>query len=446
MNLKSLEPMSSLAFQYFVPYDTDPDDSIFPGVVPLKPNNISNRNNCRDSVGMKIRKFNNLANNFTELIHRVTPSCLLHSKEEKDTQEYNEQQVGGYTTKREMEMVMLMYKVFESVLCMRKAYVSLQEAHSPFDAYNIYISDVAVVTELRKLAVLTERFQLCVPVTLREALAPYEAALEKLHTKAKIKSNRRVTCSGQFQNKSQIAGIEAMTKLFKECMNSVKDGSKNFGSVLLSLMKSAHWDINATVKSITSITTNPSLIKPNYALESYVNRKIFLGFDHESFYMDKTLKSDELRSECFTQFSDMKSIDTNELLETMPTCQFGIFCLKKYLSIVHPKMEESLFGDLEQRRQVLAGKHPRSRFYRESFVGVAKAVWMLHLVAFSMDPLPSHFEGSIGVEFRPEYMESVVRVHDERVGGYVVGFPVSPGFKLENGYVIKARVYLLPKE
>jgi hypothetical protein len=57
-----------------------------------------------------------------------------------------------------------------------------------------------------------------------------------------------------------------------------------------------------------------------------------------------------------------------ELLGILPTCHFGKFCSKKYLAIVHPKMESSLFGNLEQHQQVIAGSHPRSQFYGE-FLG-----------------------------------------------------------------------------
>jgi len=228
-------------------------------------------------------------------------------------------------------------------------------------------------------------------------------------------------------------------------------------------MRSAHWDIAAAVRSIEAASSNSttptadSIVGANhakYALESYVNRKMFQGFDHETFYMDGSLSSllhpDQHRRECYTQYRDMKAMDPMELLGILPTCSFGNFCFKKYLAIVHPKMEESLFGDLEQRRQVLAGNHPRSQFYGE-FLGLAKTVWLLHLLAFSLDPPPSHFEASNGSEFHPKYMDSVVKYSISmgiggRMGmGLVVGFPVSPGFKLGNGSVVKARVYLVPK-
>ncbi|MDD0148529.1 hypothetical protein PSY31_22850, partial [Shigella flexneri] len=78
-------------------------------------------------------------------------------------------------------------------------------------------------------------------------------------------------------------------------------------------------------------------------------------------------------------------------------------------------MEESLFGDMEQRAQVLNGHHPRTQFYVE-FLGLAKAVWLLHLLAFSMDPPPSHFEASRGAEFHSQYMESVVKTSGNNGG------------------------------
>ncbi|KAK3226714.1 hypothetical protein Dsin_006576 [Dipteronia sinensis] len=244
-------------------------------------------------------------------------------------------------------------------------------------------------------------------------------------------------------------------------MSHVRESSKLFTSLLLTLMRAARWDISAAVRSIeaatasgnenfTSATTSiVSTHHAKYALESYISRKIFQGFDHETFYMDGSLSllinPDQFRRDCFTQFRDMKAMDPVELLGILPTCTFGKFCSKKYLAIVHPKMEESLFGELEQRRQVLAGNHPRSQFYGE-FLGLAKAIWLLHLLAFSLDPAPCQFEASRGAEFHPQYMESVVKFSEGRPpGGQIVGFPVSPGFKLGNGLVIKARVYLVSR-
>ncbi|KAM7527705.1 hypothetical protein LguiB_031115 [Lonicera macranthoides] len=472
--------------------------------------------------------------NFSDLIQRVTASCLLHplttghhesddiseihdddneSEEDVVDSEYaprnltddayynntegevEEERAGGIT----VEMEMLMGEVFEAVLGMKRAYVSMQEAHCPWDPDKMREADVAVVAELRRLGVLRERFRrsgrgvgmgrgrrVVGEATLREVVAPYEAAVEEMKREVKKKerevenlreklktatslggSGGKKGSSGRsHQSKRKVSCIGQVTaapvpELFEGTMNAVKEASKSFTALLLSLMRSARWDIAAAVRSIESATatggatttaTMDSIVGPNhakYALESYVNRKVFQGFDHETFYMDGSLSSlihpNQFRQDCFTQFKDMKAMDPTELLGILPNCHFGKFCFKKFLSIVHPKMEESLFGDLEQRRQVLAGNHPRSGFYGE-FLGLAKAVWLLHLLAFSLEPPPSHFEASRGAEFHPSYMESVVRYPGGKVtGGQVVGFPVSPGFKLGNGSLIKARVYLVLK-
>ncbi|KAL3624010.1 Protein GRAVITROPIC IN THE LIGHT 1 [Castilleja foliolosa] len=450
--------------------------------------------------------------NFSDLVQRVTASCLLHplagvqkdeydesaeeDEEEEDVDLEDEFEMinpnsESHAPPRVMELEMLLSQVFDAVSSMKRAYVSLQEAHCPWDPDKMRISDVAVVAELRRLGLLGERFRRSVggggrirgmgAATVRQVVAPYEAAVEELKRevkarqtevdnlteklktasfsdrssgKSKGKSRRRVSCT------TQVAAAPAV-ELFEATMSSVNEASKSFTSLLLSLMRSAHWDISAAVRSIeaasSTTTFTDSIVGPThakYALESYLNRKIFQGFDHETFYMDGTLTSilhpDQHRKDCFTQYRDMKAMDPVELLGILPTCSFGKFCFKKYLSIVHPKMEESLFGDLEQRRRVLDGYHPRSQFYGE-FLRLAKAVWLLHLLAFSLDPSPSHFEASVGAEFHEQYMENAVRISGGNggskmgIGSMIVGFPVSPGFKVGNGSIIKARVYLVPK-
>ncbi|XP_073144960.1 protein GRAVITROPIC IN THE LIGHT 1 [Henckelia pumila] len=469
--------------------------------------------------------------NFSDLIQRMTASsCLLHSisaiacdfadsdsenykeeedheqqvvVEEKEEEEYENAQDqfnvnwegakddDSAVRERVAELEMLMGQVFDAVSAVKRAYVSQQEAHCPWDPDKMRAADMAVVAELRRLGMLRERYRrsrggggrMRPAATLREVVAPYEAALEELKRevkakqaevdslgeklktatsfnggKSKGKSTRRVSCSST----NQVAAAPAV-ELLEATMSLVKEASKSFTSLLLSLMRSAHLDIAAAVRSIETASANAtnnhtatitfmdSIVGANhakYALESYVNRKMFQGFDHETFYMDGSLSSilnpEQHRIDCFTQYRDMKTMDPVELLSILPTCRFGNFCFKKYLSIIHPKMEESLFGDLEQRRQVLDGHHPRSQFYGE-FSRLAKAVWLLHLLKFSFDPPPTHFEASKGADFHPQYMESVVRISGNGRGSMVVGFPVSPGFKIGNGTIIKARVYLVPK-
>ncbi|CAA6655096.1 unnamed protein product [Spirodela intermedia] len=392
---------------------------------------------------------------------------------------------GDQQIARVREAEALMEEVFQAVAGLKRAYVGLQEAHSPWDPERMSISDAAVVAELKRLGRLRDRFRrgwsggeegrlwaLTAPPPLREAVVPYEAALEDLRRDLKVKeaevenlkerlrgftaapprsSSARFDSGrkGRFHRSGTPLQVGKPTpELFRACMEEVREASKSFTSHFLSHMRAARWDIAAAVRSIVEASTvgnsGPRSPFPDvgpeqakHAMESYVNRKLFHGFENETFYLEGTLSSllnpDQHRQDCYAQYRDMRGMDPSELLGVLPDCQFGRFAARKYLA-------------MEQRRQVEAGGHPRTVFYGE-FLRLAKAVWLLHLLAFALDPPPSHFEASQGAEFHSSFMESVVRFRGSRVAaGWLVGFPVAPGFKLADGSVVRARVFLVPPE
>jgi hypothetical protein len=176
--------------------------------------------------------------NFSDLIQRVTASCLLNplvpvrkvveddspyeseeeeeehydivdddgedeEEEEADPSEENddfsEEKMVGMKILKIKQMEVLMEEVFETVSSMKRAYVKLQEAHSPWDPEKMRVADVAVVSELRKLAVLRERFRRngggkkggrrrgFGVASVREVVAPYEAVVEELKNEVKVK-------------------------------------------------------------------------------------------------------------------------------------------------------------------------------------------------------------------------------------------------------------------
>ncbi|KAK4779791.1 hypothetical protein SAY87_015897 [Trapa incisa] len=407
---------------------------------------------------------------------------------------------GGYHhQEKPTEVQVLMSQMFDAVSSVKMAYMALQEAHCTWDPDRMREADVAVVEELTRLGALGEMWRRRSVSSMckkggggdwkikktgggcggrrsgpEEVVWPYELSVEELKRevkarevdveklkekldvvgcwsyaggggkKSKSQSKRKVSC---YQG---LVAASPAPELFEATMRQVREATKSFTSLLLSLMRAAHWDIPAAVRSIepaAAFSVSGPAHRAKYALESYVTRKIFNGFDHESFFMDRSLSSllnsDQYRRDCFTQFRDMKSIDPMDMLEALPACNFSKFCSVKYLSIIHPKMEESFFGNLDQQRLLMAGRHPRTQFYAD-FLGLAKAVWLLHLLAFSLEPPPSLFEADRGAEFHPQYMDSAIKFGLVRVpSGLTVGFPVCPGFKLGNGTVIKARVYLV---
>ncbi|CAH9074881.1 unnamed protein product, partial [Cuscuta europaea] len=267
----------------------------------------------------------NRVSNMSDLIQRITASCLLHppvtaaghDNGDSDEDKYNDSNSGDaeithcedggegegedseilesnnkedLRSERVVEMEMILGEVFEAVVNMKKAYVSLQQAHIPWDPDKMRVADVAVVAELRRLGILKERYKRSVgadggergrrivgAATLREVVAPYEAVAddlrrevkckeaeietlkEKLKTTAslthskgkKIKSKQNVSCSTQLQ-----VAMPPAPALFENTVSLVKGATKSFTALLLSLMRSAHWDITAAVRSIEAASSS----------------------------------------------------------------------------------------------------------------------------------------------------------------------------------------------
>lgn len=195
--------------------------------------------------------------NFSDLIQRVTASCLLHPlsaatrhasdasdrqdgvtdsdednyKTEEEEEEWEEEEDlknwdgkskierSEMSAGRVMQMEMLLGEVFEAVSAMKRAYVSLQDSHCPWDPDKMRVADVAVVAELRRLGVLKERFRRSVGVgggrgkrkvvaaaTLREVVAPYEAAVEELKRDLKAKEVEIDNLKEKLQTAASLSG------------------------------------------------------------------------------------------------------------------------------------------------------------------------------------------------------------------------------------------------
>ena len=154
----------------------------------------------------------------SDLIHRVTCACLnsplpddrcRRESSEGETfseeEESEEEEKAETPTRRNLpagdgELAAQMEEVFQGVAALKRAYVELQEAHSPWDPEKMSASDEAVVAELKRLGRLRDRFRrgrsggeegrlwaLTAPPPLREAVLPYEAAIEDLRRDLKVK-------------------------------------------------------------------------------------------------------------------------------------------------------------------------------------------------------------------------------------------------------------------
>ncbi|XP_026429418.1 protein GRAVITROPIC IN THE LIGHT 1-like isoform X3 [Papaver somniferum] len=294
----------------------------------------------------------NRVSSISDLIHRVATSCLqnpltdnhhqslgssqnsssnpteyeeIESENEEDEENGvlgNEKQKKKKNESREIEE--LMSDVFESISVMKKAYVKLQQAHSPWDQEKMSVADIAVVSELRKLGMLKERFRRRNRsngggeqesgsgrrgfVPLREVVAPYEAAMDELKKQVKTKDieienleqklqNAITTINttngsngkrGKFHSRRRVsncslghvAGVAPGAEQFESTTSQMKEASKSFTALLLSLMRSAGWDIDAAVRSIESAspTTTTTINKGDNMASTNSGKIVLLNF------------------------------------------------------------------------------------------------------------------------------------------------------------------------
>lgn len=375
-------------------------------------------------------------------------------------------------------------KIFTNVSSLKSAYIQLQAAHTPYDPDKIQAADKLVVSELKNLSELKHSYRennpkpVCIsPQDSRLAaeiqeqqslLKTYEVMVKKfqseIHNKdselnllqqqieeadvKKAKLEKNLKLRGLSSKESDDLGhengffpVDLTPDLFISTVEATYLAIHDFSKPLINMMKAAGWDLDAAAISIEPDAVYAKRAHKKYAFESHICQRMFGAFQEESF----GIESDTLavnKESFFHQFLALKEMDPLDMLGQNPDSIFGKFCRSKYLLVVHPKMEASFFGNLDQRNFVTGGGHPRTPFY-QVFLKLAKSIWLLHRLAYSFDPSIKVFQVKSGSEYSEVYMESVVKnwVTIEGDEKPKVGLMVMPGF-LIGGDVIQSKVYL----
>ena len=217
---------------------------------------------------------------------------------------------------------------------------------------------------------------------------------------------------------------------FQDVFNAASKSIHDFAKPLISLMKASGWDLDRAANSIENGAVYSKRCDKKYAFEAYIARRMFHGIVLTSYDVSDI----------------MKFGDPFDALMENPHSDFAKFCQAKYLLVVHPKIEESFFGNLDHRTFIMSGKHPRTEFY-QLFAKMAKWVWVLLGYAVSIDPEATLFSVSRGSAFSSLFMESVEEekesaiLSDEERVTYKVQFMIMPGFQIGK-MVVKSRVYV----
>uniref|UniRef100_A0A5B7BAW9 Uncharacterized protein n=1 Tax=Davidia involucrata TaxID=16924 RepID=A0A5B7BAW9_DAVIN len=376
-------------------------------------------------------------------------------------------------------------KIFTNISSLKSAYIQLQAAHTPYDPDKIQSADKLVISELKTLSELKHFYRennpkpVCVsPQDSRLAaeiqeqqslLKTYEVMVKKFQSEIQNKDSEILQLQQQIQEAKQkrekldknlkLRGLSAKESegsgdenggfpidltpdLFMAAVEAASKAIHDFSKPLINMMKAAGWDLDAAANSIEPNVVYAKRAHKKYAFESHICQRMFSGFQQESF----SVKQENLtvtKESFFHQYLALREMDPLDIVGQTPDSIFGKFCRSKYLVVVHPKMEASFFGNLDQRNYVMGGGHPRTPFY-QAFLKLAKSIWLLHRLAYSFDPTVKVFQVKRGSEFSEVYMESLVKnlVMDETDEKPKVGLMVMPGFWI-GGSVIQCRVYLM---
>ncbi|XP_019193321.1 PREDICTED: uncharacterized protein LOC109187548 [Ipomoea nil] len=359
-------------------------------------------------------------------------------------------------------------RVFASVSSVKAAYAQLQFSQSPYDPDGICAADKMVVSELKILSELKQCYfkkqidDECSPQTtlllaeIQEhkcSLRTYDIMGKKLCSQVKLKDSEIAFL------REKLVEIDTEKRVLEKRLNSISvpsellslsffityllqtvESIQSFTRVLCGEMESAGWDLDAAARSIQPGVVFWKANHKRYAFESFVCGVMFDGFNYQNLSVSSSEQKKQQERLFFDRFMEQKS----DYLAWKPKSTFATFCCNKYLRLIHPRMEESLFGNLDQRARVKSGKYPPETAFFTAFSEMANRVWLLHCLAFSFDPEEalSIFQVSRKTRFSEIFMETVneeaflLSETEPRVA-----FTVVPGFRIGKT-VVQCQVYL----
>ncbi|KAJ0264084.1 hypothetical protein HA466_0025010 [Hirschfeldia incana] len=367
---------------------------------------------------------------------------------------------------KRLAMEALLAKLFATVSSIKSAYAQLQYAQSPYDPSGIQRADSLVVSELKALSELKQSFLknefdtnpdrtlvLAEIQELRSLLKTYEITGKKMECQLKLKDSEIIFLKEKFQesvsqnklmekrlNQSGPLDHNSPTHFVTYLHHTVKS-IRGFVKMMIEQMRFSGWDVVTAADSIQPGVLYYKQEHTCFAFEHFVCKVMFEAFHLPYFSTESSSSKSSSREMFFERFAELRSVKAREYITTRPKSRFARFCRGKYLQLVHPKMELAFFGHSHVRNQVSAGEFPETSFCG-AFLDMAKRVWLLHCLAFSLDNEATIFRVSEGCRFSEVYMKSVseecLLLSESEPS---VAFTVVPGFRIGKTS-IQCEVYL----
>ncbi|XP_047308372.1 protein GRAVITROPIC IN THE LIGHT 1-like [Impatiens glandulifera] len=365
-------------------------------------------------------------------------------------------------------------ELFATVSALKAAYAEFQLAQFPYNQNSIQSADELVVQQFQtvsdmKQSFLTKQIEYTNPqftlikaeiLEMQSLIKMYKITIKKLQLESENKDKeslnlrteldqiisnnklmeKKLSSIGQYSVMDTINSPNLNLNAFSISLQYTVRSIRNFVKQMVCEMESVKWDIEAAARSISSpqITfRNPNDIC--FSFESFVSGQMFERFNLPHFDLLKN-ETTVVGYNWRDQIMKLKSSNPIQFLKHNPKSLFGKFIRKKYLKVVHSKMEISFFGNPRQRRQISSGELPDNELF-ESFAEMARRVWLLHCLAFAFGSEVSVFQVERGCRFTEMYMESVTDDAFTADGCLTVGLTVEPGFRIGKN-VIQSQVYV----
>ncbi|KAI6687180.1 hypothetical protein NL676_024008 [Syzygium grande] len=376
----------------------------------------------------------------------------------------------------------LLAELFASISSLKAAYAHLQFAQRPYDGDGIQVADQIIVSELKNLADLKqsyvdEQLDLSLEISLlaeikeqKSMVKTYEIMVKKLERQIKLKESeiaflREKLDESSWQNRLLNKSTERSWSFsvpknihlsslnhihFDAFLKYTIESLRSFVRSMVDEMKSACWDLEAAAVAIEPGVIFQKEDHKCFAFESHVCREMFDGFQYPDFSLPKeSLPQESQRRQqlFFDRFVELMSSEPRDSLRENTESAFAKFCRVKYMRLIHPQMELAFCGNLSLRNQLNAGDFPDTTFFA-IFLEMAKRIWLLHCLGFSLENHASIFQVSRGCRFSEIFMETVAKEELQAADNMLeeydqqVAFTVVPGFRIA-GTVLHCQVYLM---
>lgn len=266
---------------------------------------------------------------------------------------------------------------------------------------------------------------------------------------------------------------EATPHHLNRAVERVNTTSGNFTRLLMVALKEGGVDCSKVAKALTKSVRFERDAHTKFVYQALICKVLFADFESEYFNIEENaptkLDSEQPRDENFRCYKELMLVENPEELvyEDATDNDFRSFCIKKQNDLiaalaasigssVPSNVGLLLFGKLFGRNG-LRRSHPSSAGLlsqmkvASSFLKCALSVFLVHKLAFALQPTARIFRVRDFMEFNPDYMDKVVITSadsdsddDAPPSKVSVGFMVVPGFFI-NQIVVHCQVYAVKR-